>query len=264
MKCRTIAVANQKGGVGKTTTVVNLGACLAELGRKVLIIDMDPQANATLSLGLDEVHKRNKTIYNVLLDSKMAVKDIVQKTTIENLSIAPSHIDVSSAEIEMVNMIGREIRLKDSLLNKNYDYIFIDCPPSLSLLTINGLTAAEEVFITIQAHYLALEGLAKLLSTIQMVKDMLNHKLTISGILITLFDKRTNLARESLEEIKSYKPIKDKVFNSIIGMNIKLAECPGYGQPIIKYAPASEGARAYMELAKEVMNGEHSSIRKER
>ncbi|MFH1783562.1 MAG: AAA family ATPase [bacterium] len=248
---RIIALINQKGGSGKTTTTVNLGACLAKLGKRVLIIDIDPQAHATVHLGKD-LQKLESSIYEVLITGK-SLKDVISKTEMDNLELAPSHINLSGAEIELVNMIGRETILKDSInkLKHKYDYILIDCPPSLGLLTLNALTTANEVMIPIQTEYLALEGMSKLVSTIEIVKNRINKDLEITGIIPTMFDSRTNLSREVLNNITGY--FKKKVFKTVIRQNISLAEAPSYGKPIIMYNTRSHGSEDYTKLAKEVV-----------
>lgn len=249
---RIIAIINQKGGSGKTTTTVNLGASLAKLKKRVLIIDIDPQAHATIHLGID-LHELESSIYEVLIAGKF-LKDIILKTDIENLEIAPSHINLSGAEIELVNVIGRETILKGNInrLKAHYDYILIDCPPSLGLLTLNALTTANEVIIPIQTEYLALEGMSKLVSTIEIVKKRLNKHLEITGIVPTMYDNRTNLSQEVLENISGY--FKNKVFKTIIRQNIRLAEAPSYGKPIMLYAANAHGTEDYLKLAKEVIS----------
>jgi len=249
---RIIAITNQKGGSGKTTTAVNLGACLAQLGEKVLLVDIDPQAHATIHLGL-KPHELETTIYDVLINSQSVVQTIVE-TIVEKLDILPSHINLSGAEIELVNMVGRESILKDSLrsLKRKYDYILIDCPPSLGLLTLNALNATEEVFIPIQTEFFALEGMGKLLRTIDIVKERLNKRLKITGVILTMFDSRKNLCKDVVEKVENY--FGNKVFKTKIRDNVKLAEAPSYGQPIILYAPKSYGSQDYQKLAKEVLS----------
>jgi chromosome partitioning protein len=251
---RIIALINQKGGSGKTTTAVNLGASLAKMKKRVLIIDIDPQAHSTIHLGLD-LHKLGNSIYEVLIAGR-SMEDIIQKTEMTNLDIAPSHINLSGAEIELVNVIGRETILKDNVsrIKDKYDYILIDCPPSLGLLTLNALTTANEVMIPIQTEYLALEGMSKLVSTIEIVKKRLNKHLDITGIIPTMYDHRTNLSQEVLKNITGY--FKNKVFKTVIRQNIRLAEAPSYGKPILSYAASAHGAEDYMKLAKEVISRE--------
>jgi chromosome partitioning protein len=249
---RTIALANQKGGCGKTTTCVNLGASLSSEGYSVLIIDLDPQANATIHLGID-IHKLTNSIYDILIGGQTNISSIILNTPVKRLKITPSHINLSGAEIELVNTIGRERVLKEAILpiKDNYDYILIDCPPSLGLLTLNGLTTADEVIIPLQTEFFALEGMDKLLKTIQIVKEKLNHNLKITAIVPTLFSKNTRLAQEALKKIAVH--FKDKITGTVIRRNIKLAEAPSHGLPITLYAPSSYGAVDYKRLALEVI-----------
>ena len=251
MKTRTIAIINQKGGSGKTTTAVNLGACLAQLGKKILLVDIDPQAHATIHLGL-KPYELESTIYDVLINSHPVDKTITQ-TLLRDLEILPSHIDLSGAEIELVNIVGREGRLKDSLrdLKGKYDYILIDCPPSLGLLTLNALNAAEEIFIPIQTEFFALEGVTKLLQTINIVRGRLNKGVKIGGILLTIFDRRKNICKDVAQKVEEIFP--GKVFKTRIRDNVKLPEAPSYGEPIILYSPHSYGSLDYQKLAKEVI-----------
>lgn len=252
---RIIALANQKGGCGKTTTAVNLSTALASLNRKVLLIDFDPQGNASLHLGI-KIYDLDVSIYDVLIEPERNVKSVVIHTDIERLDIAPANIELSGAEVELVNVIGRESTLRDSMNNidKEYDYIIIDCPPSLGLLTLNALTTATEVIIPVQTEYFALEGMRKLLKTIDIVTKRLNHNLTIAGILPTMYDARTNLSEAILKKIKEH--FKDKVYDTKIRKNVRLAEAPSFGLPIEKYAPNSFGAQDYYKLAKEVISYE--------
>ncbi len=250
---RIIAFMNQKGGVGKTTTAVNLGACLAKLGRKVLLIDIDPQANSSIHLGID-IYKTKQSIYNVLL-GEMPVSKAVRPTKRKNFDIIPSNIDLSGAEVELASAVGRETILRDALLEHvreggHYDYVLIDCPPSLGLLSLNALTTASEVFIPVQTQFFALQGMGKLLDVVKLVKRRLNPNLDLSGIILTMFDRRTNLAHEVVEEVRKY--FKEKVFASTIRSNVRIAEAPGHGKTIIEYDPGSSGAKDYMELAREV------------
>jgi len=248
---RIIAIANQKGGVGKTTTSVNLSACLAYLGKKVLLVDIDPQGNASSGVGVNkgEVHQ---CIYDVLIDD-VNVKETILETKVENLHIVPATISLAGAEIELVSTISREVRLKRALqeVQSSYDYIVIDCPPSLGLLTINSLTAADAIIIPVQCEFYALEGLSQLLSTIRLVQKHLNKNLAIDGVLLTMFDARTNLGIQVIEEVKKY--FQDKVYKTIIPRNVRLSEAPSHGEPIIIYDPKSRGAEVYLELAKEVI-----------
>lgn len=252
MRTRIIAITNQKGGSGKTTTTVNLGTCLAGLGKKILLVDIDPQAHTTTHLGF-KPHEIEITIYDVLINSQPVDKTIT-KTLVKKLDILPSNVNLSGAEIELVNIVGRENILKDRIkgLNGKYDYILIDCPPSLGILTLNALNTAQELFIPIQAEFFALEGMTKLLQTIKVVKERLNRELEISGIILTMFDGRKNICRDVTQKVEEF--FKEKVFKTRIRDNVKLAEAPSYGQPVILYAPRSYGSLDYHELAKEVLS----------
>ena len=247
---RVIAIVNQKGGVGKSTTAVNLGASLALLGRRVLVIDIDPQGNTTTGFGVDK-RAVEHDIYDVLLQSA-AVSDVVRSTEVENLSILPATLNLAGAEIELVSALQRENRLKTALapVIASYDEILIDCPPSLGLLTINALTAATEVIIPVQAEYYALEGLSQLVAIVRRIKEGLNPELLIRGVLITMFDGRTKLAIEVLKEVNRYFP--ERVFRTQIPRNIRLSEAPSYGKPAILFDVKSRGAQAYLSLAKEL------------
>lgn len=247
---RIVAVTNQKGGVGKTTTSVNLGACLAYIGKKVLLVDIDPQGNATSGVGVEKGDVQ-QCIYDVLVDD-VDVKEIIKQSKVENLSIVPATISLAGAEIELVPTISREVRLKKALekVKDEFDYIIIDCPPSLGLLTINALTASDAVVIPVQCEYYALEGLSQLLSTVRLVQKHLNHDLMIDGVLLTMLDARTNLGIQVIEEVKKY--FQDKVYRTIIPRNVRLSEAPSHGEPIIIYDAKSRGAEVYLELAKEV------------
>lgn len=249
---RTIAIANQKGGVGKTTSSVNLSACLAYLGKKVLLIDIDPQGNATSGVGVNKGDV-DQCIYEVLIDD-VDVKSTIMETKVENLHVVPATISLAGAEIELVSTISREARLKNALaeVKDMYDYIIIDCPPSLGLLTLNSLTASDAIIIPVQCEYYALEGLSQLLSTIRLVQKHLNHDLMIDGVLLTMLDARTNLGIQVIEEVKKY--FQDKVYKTIIPRNVRLSEAPSHGEPIIIYDPKSRGAEVYLELAKEVIH----------
>ncbi len=247
---RTIAIVNQKGGVGKSTTAVNLGASLAMLGRRVLIVDIDPQGNATTGVGIDK-RAVTKDIYSILLEGA-AVREVACETDVPNLAIVPSTLQLAGAEIELVSVLQREGRLKAALaaVADAYDYVLIDCPPSLGLLTINALTAANEVIIPVQAEFYALEGLSQLTSIVRRVKDVLNPELMILGVLITMFDARQKLATEVLDEVNRYFP--ERVFVTQIPRNVRLSEAPSYGKPAVLFDVKSRGAQAYLSLAKEV------------
>lgn len=249
---RIIAVANQKGGVGKTTTAVNLGACLATLGKRVLLVDIDPQGNTTSGVGINKADV-NVCIYDVLINEVNALEAVLP-TEIDGLYIIPATIQLAGAEVELVPTISREVRLRKALqpLRNNYDFIIIDCPPSLGLLTVNALTASDSVMIPIQCEYYALEGLSQLLNTIRLVQKHLNTKLEIEGVVLTMLDARTNLGIQVIEDVKKY--FREKVYNTIIPRNVRLSEAPSHGQPIISYDPKSRGAEVYMDLAKEVSN----------
>ncbi|AXI11042.1 AAA family ATPase [Oceanobacillus sp. 143] len=248
---KIMSIANQKGGVGKTTSSVNISACLAHLGNKVLLVDTDPQGNATSGVGVNKADVSN-CVYNVLVED-LPAEEVVISTELDNLDIIPATIQLAGAEIELVPIISREIRLKRALdsLKDSYDYIIIDCPPSLGLLTLNALTASDTVIIPVQCEYYALEGLSQLLNTIRLVQKHLNKTLMIEGVLLTMLDARTNLGIQVIEEVKKY--FQDKVYKTIIPRNVRLGEAPSHGQPIITYDPKSKGAEVYLELAKEVM-----------
>lgn len=248
---KVIAVANQKGGVGKTTTAVNLSSSIAFLGKKVLLIDLDPQGNATSGLGFDK-RKQDLSMYDVLIND-IDIKDAIRDTMIDTFKLCPSNIKLVGAEIELVSMISRESRMKASIaeIRDQFDYIFIDCPPSLGLLTLNSLTASDTVLVPIQCEYYALEGLSQLMETIKLVQRHLNTALDVEGVVLTMFDARTNLSIQVVDEVK--KHFKDKVYRSIIPRNIKLGEAPSFGLPIILYDDKSKGSEAYMELAAEVI-----------
>lgn len=246
-----IALANQKGGVGKTTSSVNLSSSLAFLGKKVLLVDIDPQGNASSGVGVNKGEIEH-CIYDVLVDD-VAIQDVLQKTELDNLNVIPATIQLAGAEVELVPAISREIRLKKAIdsIRDDYDYVIIDCPPSLGLLTLNALTAADSVLIPVQCEYYALEGLSQLLNTIRIVQKHLNEDLQIEGVLLTMLDARTNLGIQVIEEVKKY--FQNKVFNTIIPRNVRLSEAPSHGKPILLYDAKSKGAEVYLELAKEVV-----------
>jgi len=248
---KIIAIANQKGGVGKTTTAINLSASLAALDKKVLLVDADPQANASSGLNVN-VRELEKTIYECIVN-EVDPKEAILTTEIPNLSILPSHIDLVGAEIEMLNLEQREKILKTLLdeIRNPYDYILIDCSPSLGLITVNSLTAADSVIIPVQCEYFALEGISKLLNTIKIIKSKLNPKLEIEGFLLTMFDSRLRLANQVYDEVK--KHFGDMVFTTVIQRNIKLSEAPSYGKPVLLYDPDSRGSYQHMQLAKELI-----------
>jgi len=248
---RIISIANQKGGVGKTTTCINLAACLAEAGKTVLAIDSDPQGNTSSGLGIDK-DKLDKTLYNLLL-GEAYIEQVIHKTGVKNLSVIPSNVNLAGAEIELIDAENREYTLKNILDNAKYlyDFILIDCPPSLSLLTLNALTASDSVLVPIQCEYFALEGMTQLLHTISLVKKRLNPRLEMEGVVFTMFDARTNLSLQVIDEVKRHLP-KD-VYRSIIPRNVKLSEAPSHGLPINLYDPKSKGAESYAALAKEVI-----------
>jgi chromosome partitioning protein len=250
---KIVVIANQKGGVGKTTTAINLSSSLAVMEKKILIVDIDPQANASSGLGLD-IANIDKTIYDVLLE-KIPYHEAIQKTFLEYLDVLPANQDLVGAEIELVNMMSRETRLRKVLKDakKDYDYIFIDCPPSLNLLTVNSFTAGDSVLIPIQCEYFALEGLTQLLNTIRLIQKNLNPGLDLEGIILTMYDSRLNLSKMVEEEVRKY--FGDKVYKTIISRNVRLGEAPSYGQPIISFDIHSSGAMNYMKLAEEFING---------
>ena len=251
---RIIAVANQKGGVGKSTTAINLSACLAEKGKKVLAIDMDPQGNTTSGFGVDKNGIEN-TLYELLL-GEAETKDTIVKDVVENLDLIPSNINLSGAEIELVGIDDKEFILKGitDKLRRKYDYIILDCPPSLNMLTINALTAATSVLVPIQCEYYALEGLSQLIHTIDLVKERLNKRLKMEGVEFTMYDARTNLSLQVVENVK--ENLNQNIYKTIIPRNVRLAEAPSYGQPINIYDPRSAGAESYRLLAEEVLNRE--------
>jgi chromosome partitioning protein len=248
---KAIAVVNQKGGVGKTTTAVNIASFIAAKGKKVLVIDVDPQGNSTLGLGLD---KENEpvNVYDILIETS-PVRSVIKHSAVEGLDIIPSNIDLVGAEVELVGMEDKELRLKNAIneIKNDYDYIFVDTPPSLGLLTLNALTAVDSVLIPMQCEFYALDGLGQLLRTIELVRQSLNPGLTIEGVVITMFDSRTNLAVQVLAEIK--KKFAEKVYDTVIPRNVRLSEAPSFGQPINVYDKSSRGAKAYERLAEEIL-----------
>lgn len=249
---RTIAVANQKGGVGKTTTTINLSAALAEQGKKVLLVDLDPQGNATSGVGVDK-RELEDTVYELFV-GRTTLEECLLETDFLNLSVIPANINLSGAEIDLIDMENREYYLKDILqqIKDDYDFILIDCPPSLNMLTVNAMTAADTVLVPIQCEYYALEGLSQLIHTINLVKKRLNPQLQLEGVVFTMYDARTKLSMQVVENVK--QTLKENIYNTIIPRSIKLAEAPSYGMPITAYAPTSPGADAYRLLAMEVID----------
>lgn len=247
---KVISIANQKGGVGKTTTAVNLSTILAKKGKKVLMIDTDPQGNATSGLGIDK--DVNFSVYDVIIND-VEIENTLQQTMVKNLEVCPSNINLAGAEVELVSMMSREQRLKEKIDNQkdNYDYIIIDCPPSLGLITLNAFTASDSVLIPVQCEYYALEGLGQLINTINLVKKHLNKELKIEGALLTMFDIRTNLSNQVVKEVNKY--FENKVYKTVIPRNVRLSEAPSYGMPISVYDPKSKGARSYDKFVKEFL-----------
>lgn len=249
---RIIAIANQKGGVGKTTTTINLAACLAEKGKKVLVIDTDPQGNSTSGFGIDKNFLDN-TIYELIL-GECSIHDCIIKEAIKNVSVVPSNVNLAAAEIELIGVEKKEYILKNEIdwVKDSYDFIIIDCPPSLSLLTINAMTTADSVLVPIQCEYYALEGLSQLIHTVNLIKERLNSKLYMEGVVFTMYDSRTNLSMQVVENVKSN--LEEKVCKTLIPRNIRLAEAPSYGTPITMYDSKSAGAESYRQLAEEIIN----------
>lgn len=255
---KAIAIFNQKGGVGKTTTNINLAACLAKKGKKILVLDIDPQGNTTSGLGIEKKALK-KSSYDLMIEDDINAEDVILKTGVDNLDIIPANVSLSGAEVELAIIRGREKRLKKALnqVKEKYDFIFIDCPPSLGLLTINSLTAVDSVLIPIQCEFYALEGVAQLMNTIEIVRKNLNEKLYVQGVILSMFDGRTNLSVQVVEEVKKY--FREKVYKTVIPRNVRLAEAPSYGLPIIEYDPKSKGAEAYREFADEFLGIEEES-----
>ena len=251
---RIIAVANQKGGVGKTTTTINLSSCLAEIGKRVLTIDTDPQGNTTSGLGVEKDELEN-TVYELMLD-ECTIRECIVKTEVENLDLIPSNVNLAGAEIELLGINDKEYILRNAVdyIKDDYDYIVIDCPPSLSILTINAMTTADTVLVPIQCEYYALEGLSQLIHTVELVRDRLNQNLIIEGVVFTMYDARTNLSLQVVENVKDN--LEQNIYKTIIPRNIRLAEAPSYGMPINHYDAKSAGAESYMRLADEVISQE--------
>lgn len=249
---RIIAIANQKGGVGKTTTSINLSSCIAAKGKKVLVVDIDPQGNTTSGYGIEK-NDLDNTIYELMLGD-CSIEDCIIKDVIENISILPSNLNLAAAEIELIGVDKKEYILKNEIdwVKDRYDYIIIDCPPSLSLLTVNAMTTADSVLVPIQCEYYALEGLSQLIHTVNLVKERLNPNLEMEGVVFTMYDSRTNLSAQVVENVKSH--LNQKVYRTVIPRNIRLAEAPSYGQPINIYDPKSAGAESYLALAEEVID----------
>ena len=257
---KVIAIANQKGGVGKTTTAVNIGTILAKRNKKVLLVDADPQGNATSGIGLEK--DVELSLYDVLIND-VHINDIMQKTSVKNLMVCPANMNLAGAEVQLVTQMSREQRLKEKIdeIKDDFDFIFIDCPPSLGLVTLNAFTASDSVFIPVQCEYFALEGLGQLLNTINLVKKHLNKSLEIEGAVLTMYDSRTNLSNQVVKEVQRY--FGDKVYKTVIPRNIKLSEAPSYGMPITIYDPKSKGARAYEKLARELIKNNQEEKNKE-
>ena len=256
---KVISIANQKGGVGKTTTAINLSTLLAKRGKKVLLIDADPQGNATSGVGMEK--DVEYSVYDLIINDEVEPKDTIQKTEIKNLWICPSNINLAGAEVELVSMMSREYRMKEKLdqIKENYDYIVVDCPPSLGLITLNSFTASNSVLIPVQCEYYALEGLGQLLNTVNLVKKHLNKELEIEGALLTMYDIRTNLSNQVVKEVNKY--FENKVYKTVIPRNVKLSEAPSYGMPISVYDPRSKGAKSYDKFVKEFIKNNETEIK---
>ena len=249
---RVIAIANQKGGVGKTTTAINLSACLADLGKKVLALDLDPQGNMTSGLGVDK-DEIESSVYDLLIGNA-GIEECICENVLDNLDVLPSNIDLSAAEIEMIGVDNKEFIIKKEMekIKDKYDFVIIDCPPALSMLTINAMTTADSVLVPIQCEYYALEGLSQLIHTIELVQERLNSSLEIEGVVFTMYDARTNLSLQVVENVKDN--LNQNIYKTIIPRNVRLAEAPSYGMPINVYDPKSAGAESYMQLADEVIH----------
>ena len=256
---KIVSIANQKGGVGKTTTSINLSTILAKKGKRVLMIDADPQGNASSGVGVDR-EDIEQSVYDILIND-VSINDVVKKTNIKNLFICPSNINLAGAEVELVSVMSREHRLKEKLdlVKEDYDFIIIDCPPSLGLITLNAFTASDSVLIPVQCEYYALEGLGQLLNTISLVKKHLNKDIEIEGALLTMYDIRTNLSNQVVKEVKNY--FNDKVYKNVIPRNVKLSEAPSYGMPISIYDPRSKGAKSYEKFAKEFLKNNENDLK---
>ena len=252
---RIVAIANQKGGVGKTTTAVNLSSCLAVAEKRTLLIDVDPQANATSGVGVDP-RQLDRSTYDVIINQEN-IENVILSTKVPNLDLVPAHINLVGAEVELIQVIARERILRDAIqsIRNKYDYVFIDCPPSLGILTLNALTAADSVLIPIQCEYYALEGLSQLLNTVKLVQKHLNKQLEINGVLLTMYDNRLNLCNQVADEVRKF--FKEKVYQTVIARNVRLSEAPSFGLPIILYDATSTGAENYMKLAEEILHHEN-------